>query len=131
MRTRAVKLLTRAGLIGAVGLAYALFCARTGLALPCPFHALTGLWCPGCGASRMCLALLRGDVSAAWGYNPALMSLLPVLAAVLARMGFRYVRAGEARPARGESVLIWAMALALLVFGALRNLPGFATLSPG
>ena len=123
--------MTRAGLIGMIGLAYALFCTRTGLALPCPFHVLTGLWCPGCGVSRMCLALLRGDLSAAWGYNPALMVLLPVRTAVLTKMGLRYVRAGEARPTRGESMLLWAMALGLLAFGVLRNLPGFAVLAPG
>ena len=106
----------------AIGLAYALFCGLTGLSLPCPFHALTGLWCPGCGMTRMCLSLLRGDLSAAWASNPALMVLLPVLAAVLGRMGAGYVRTGRTRPTRGESALIWAMATGLLLFGVWRNL---------
>lgn len=131
MKTRAKKLLARAGLILGIGLAYALFCSLTGLALPCPFHTLTGLWCPGCGVSRMCISLLRGEFSTAWGYNPALMALLPVLAAVLTRLGVRYVRTGETRPTRGENVLIWGMAVCLLAFGVLRNLPGFQALAPG
>jgi len=45
----------------------------------CVFHRLTGLDCPGCGAQRMAYALLHGDIDAAWGYNPFLMLLLPLL----------------------------------------------------
>lgn len=45
----------------------------------CVFHRLTGLDCPGCGAQRMAYALLHGDIDAAWGYNPFLMLLLPLI----------------------------------------------------
>lgn len=131
MKTRGKKLLTRAGLILGIGLAYALFGSLTGLALPCPFHALTGLWCPGCGVSRMCLALLRQDFAAAWGYNPGLMLLSPPLAGLLLKLGAGYVRTGRTAPTRGESALIWAMAAFLLAFGVLRNLPGLEALAPG
>ncbi|MBR5453443.1 MAG: DUF2752 domain-containing protein [Clostridia bacterium] len=41
---------------------------------PCPIYSLTGCLCPGCGATRMCFSLLRGDVAAAVGYNPFLFS---------------------------------------------------------
>jgi hypothetical protein len=37
----------------------------------CPFHALTGVPCPGCGTTRALLALVRGDVPAALAWNPA------------------------------------------------------------
>ena len=36
-------------LLLAAGLGYALWVRLTGLALPCPFRAVTGLLCPGCG----------------------------------------------------------------------------------
>ncbi|HVF42774.1 MAG TPA: DUF2752 domain-containing protein [Pyrinomonadaceae bacterium] len=36
----------------------------------CPFRALTGLPCPGCGMTRAFCALGHGDLSAAFGYNP-------------------------------------------------------------
>src|SRR3954469_4662288 len=35
----------------------------------CPFHAATGLWCPGCGMTRATYALLHGDLGAALSAN--------------------------------------------------------------
>lgn len=35
----------------------------------CPFRAVTGIPCPGCGGVRSTLALLNGDIGAAFGYN--------------------------------------------------------------
>lgn len=42
---------------------------------PCMFKRLTGVPCPTCGATRGCLALLRGHVGAAWWCNPLLFTL--------------------------------------------------------
>ena len=57
------RVLWAAGLLGA-------FCAVLALLRPpCPLLALTGLYCPACGISRMFRALLRLDVPAAWRYN--------------------------------------------------------------
>ncbi len=49
--------------------------------LICPFHWLTGLNCPLCGAQRMAVALLHGHVGEAFWLNPALMVGVPVAAA--------------------------------------------------
>ena len=40
--------------------------------LICPFHWLTGLNCPFCGAQRMVLELLHGNVAEAFWLNPGL-----------------------------------------------------------
>ena len=116
------RLLLQAGLILGIGLAYAVFAGLTGLSIPCPFHALTGLLCPGCGVTRMCLALLTLDLSAAWAANPVLLLLLPVLAVLLARQAARYVKTGRSALSRGESALVWGMAAVLLLWGIARNL---------
>ncbi|MCR5821282.1 MAG: DUF2752 domain-containing protein [Bacteroidaceae bacterium] len=45
----------------------------------CPFHLLTGYNCPFCGAQRMVLALLQGQIAEAFWLNPALMIGAPIL----------------------------------------------------
>lgn len=124
-KTRLLRLLAWAGLVLGAGLAYAHFCRLTGLAVPCLFHLVTGLQCPGCGATRMCLALLRLDFAAAWAANPGLLLLLPFLCVLLGRMGWRYVVRNKVRLTRGENALIWCMVGCLLLYGLLRNLPRF------
>ncbi|MEV0283307.1 DUF2752 domain-containing protein [Kribbella sp. NPDC050820] len=65
--------------VGGLGLAavYQLSGGRIGI--PCLLHATTGLNCPFCGATRMAAALLRGDLVAAWYFNPVVLVLGPVI----------------------------------------------------
>jgi len=49
----------------------------------CLFKRLTGVACPTCGATRGCLALLRGQVAAAWLCNPLLFTVAGLTAACL------------------------------------------------
>jgi hypothetical protein len=44
----------------------------------CAFHAITGLDCPGCGATRAMHQLLHGHIAAAFALNPLLFLLIPV-----------------------------------------------------
>lgn len=37
---------------------------------PCALHALTGLYCPGCGGTRAMRALFAGDFEASFAYHP-------------------------------------------------------------
>lgn len=129
-KKRLFKLVLWAGLILGIGLAYALFCRLTGLAVPCPLHLATGLWCPGCGVTRMSLSLLRLDLMAAWRANPGLLLLSPVLALLSLRLAARYVRTGAARLTGRENALVWCMAVLMLAYGVIRNLPALAFLAP-
>ncbi len=121
-RRRLCRLLGAGALLLAAGLAYALWVGATGLALLCPFHAVTGLQCPGCGVTRLCLSLLRGDCSGAWRANPLLMLMLPILAVLAVRLSVRYVREGSAAPTRRENALIWVLTALLAAWGIVRNL---------
>ena len=116
------RLLVGGGALLALGLGYALWVRLTGLAIPCPFYAVTGRLCPGCGVTRLCLALLRWDWTAAWDANPVLLLMLPVLTVLGVRMAVRYVREDSAAGPKWESALLWTMTALLIVWGAARNL---------
>lgn len=123
-KTRFFRLLGGVGFLLALGLGYAAAVHVLGRGLYCPFYMATGLLCPGCGVSRMCLALLRGDWVAAWRANPGLFLLLPVLAALLGLRAFRYVKTGRTGAPAWESRTWSALAVFLMVYGVARNLPG-------
>ena len=116
------RLLAVGGALLGLGLGYALWVRLTGLAIPCPFYSVTGRLCPGCGVTRLCLALLERDWAAAWDANPVLLSMLPVLAVLGVRMAVRYVREGSAAGPKWESALLWTMTALLIVWGAARNI---------
>lgn len=98
---------------------------------PCLFHALTGLYCPGCGGTRAAHALVHGDLVTALSMNPLLIALIPTVPALVAW-------SNGWRPAWLQPVMkvvaeprFW---LALLpAFTIARNLPWppFSWLAPG
>lgn len=105
------------------GCTYAVFTVATGWGIPCVFHLVTGLQCPGCGVSRMCLALLRLDFPAAWQANPAILAMLPLGVVLGVRMLLRYIRTGSSRPRRWEEWTMVAMSVVLILFSVWRNIP--------
>ena len=91
----------------------------------CPFHAVTGLWCPLCGSVRGLALLGDGQVLAALGSNLLLLVTLPVLAwgAVAIAGGRRDLRPWVV-PRRA-----WiALAAFALLYTITRNLPFGAAL---
>ena len=82
----------------------------------CPFHALTGLLCPGCGATRAIAALVHGHVVDALHLNALVVLLLPILAA--------YGIAAYWRVSwpRIPNLGIFALLIVTLAFAVVRNL---------
>lgn len=122
-RQRLRRLCAAVVAVGALGLGYALWVHLTHLSVPCPFHAITGLLCPGCGVTRLCLALLRLDVAAAWQANPVLLALLPLLGGLLGYRAVVYVRRGHVPTQRWETLVWSGVAVVLLIWGIVRNIP--------
>lgn len=96
----------------------------------CPFLALTGRWCPGCGALRGTAALLRGDVVAMAGFNPMLVLAVPFLAYSWAAWALPRLGLPGPPALRVPAAGIWSLLVAVLAFWVLRNLPAFAVLAP-
>lgn len=99
--------------IGAAAILYVLDPARSGLLPGCPFHAMTGLWCPGCGSTRALHQLLHGHIATAFGFNPLAISLLPLV-------GYLAVRGERAAL---KPFWIWMLLGMVVAFGVARNIP--------
>jgi hypothetical protein len=52
--------------------------------MPCPLLETTGIPCPGCGMSRACVALLKGDIEGSLHLHAAAPFLIAAIALLLA-----------------------------------------------
>lgn len=83
----------------------------------CPFHALTGWYCPGCGSTRAVEAAFRGDVEQALHNN----ALLPLAgAAMLIGLLPQGSRLETALRQRRTTIVTLAMAL-MVLYTVARN----------
>ena len=129
-RFRPAAWLAAAG-AGAAGILWKFDPRTAGFFPPCPFHTVTGCYCPGCGSTRALHALARGDFGAAFRWNALLTVTLPFLA-VLAAGEFLLPAVGGrwslAIPARW----LWLYFYVTVAFWIARNVPvyPFALLAP-
>lgn len=99
--------------------------------LPCPFHAATGLWCPGCGMTRGLHKLLNGDALGALGSNLFLPMALAL--GTWLWLSWLWPSVGRGRlpgPSRLAPPVWIGVVVALVVYGVARNLPGLDALAP-
>jgi hypothetical protein len=120
-----------AGLIAAAAAGAALLFlfdpARHAIYPVCPWHALFGWSCPGCGTLRALHQLTHGNFASAWSFNPLAVALLPV-AFWLGLRELAWQAGGKKWPGLITRPWIgWTLAVIVILFGIVRNLPGFHT----
>jgi hypothetical protein len=102
-------------------LVYYAFVRITGLSLPCVFHEVTGLKCPGCGITHMLLHAAKFELAEAFACNQLLFFMLPFLGLLLAvKLVFlpKWLENGS----RVFEALMWGCCALLVIFGIVRNL---------
>jgi hypothetical protein len=94
---------------------------------PCPFHALTGFYCPGCGSTRGLYHLLHGDVVGACRMNVLMVLCVPFLAyayvSYAARICFPQSRWANAKRSPLKAHWIWSLLAVILLYWVMRNVP--------
>jgi len=90
----------------------------------CPFKALTGLDCPGCGSQRAVHAILHGDFREAFRYNALLLPFIPYLTI---GFGYRCVKAPDQRLLKWRRILFGEYAIKVIagiifVYFILKNI---------
>ena len=111
----------------AVSLLYFFLDARVGDIFPhCPFHTLTGLYCPGCGSQRALSSLLHADFLQAINFNILLVISLPFLiyAAIVA-----VVNAFKKQQVKQQifysPFFVKTVLVIVIAFWILRNIPKY------
>ena len=121
MIQRRNKVLRIALILLGIGALYTLLTYFTNFGIPCLFYTITGLQCPGCGISRMFLALFQLDFAAAFHYNVAVLCLLPLFILVGVRKIYLYIRYNRKKDLLSD-IGVWGMIVVLILFGVLRNI---------
>ena len=92
----------------------------------CLFHSVTGLHCAGCGGLRAAHALLHGNVTESFAYNPLLIIAAPsFLVVALAIKWLRIFPFYSAEPEIYRRIRYFTPIVVITVIGytILRNLP--------
>ena len=107
--------------IGAIAL-YFVFIEVTGLAIPCAFHALTGLLCPGCGGTRMFKALLKGDILKAFYYNKFVFLSLPIFLVLFIDLVYSNFKNTKPLINKIPRWIYYIYIVLIVAFGIIRNI---------
>ncbi|MGZ4637080.1 MAG: DUF2752 domain-containing protein [Oryzihumus sp.] len=120
--------------VGAAGVAATAYLAAVDPNQPghyptCPFLAVTGWYCPGCGSLRALHDLAHLDLAGALARNPFAVLVVPYLLMSWVLWVERTVTGRVPRlVAPGWS--IWVLLAGIVAFWVLRNVPGWTALSP-
>ncbi|HUH08732.1 MAG TPA: DUF2752 domain-containing protein [Egibacteraceae bacterium] len=98
----------------------------------CPFLALTGKWCPGCGSLRGVRALLYGDPVAAVSLNPLMVLAIPYVLYTYLAWASERVGGPVLRRICLPATAIWRLLALVGAFWVARNIPAapFSWLAP-
>lgn len=108
------------GIAVAVGILYYITFSVIGVFPPCLFNKISGLLCPGCGLTRMCLYMIKLDFKSAYEANRCVFVFMWIWAAY----GIT-VFIGKPKILRNKRIIntiVYVTVIAFLIWGILRNI---------
>jgi hypothetical protein len=87
----------------------------------CPFRALTGLNCPGCGTTRCLHQLVHGEIGNAFKLNPLFMVFLPFALWLLLRYTWSAITGKPGKTIELKPQYVWPVLGLILGFWVFRN----------
>lgn len=103
-------------LVASIGLIYFFIVSLTGFGIPCIFHLITGLQCPGCGITTMIVDIFSFDFKGAFIANQFIFITWPFIA-----FEIFYLSYNKGKNKINNIVLVIYLAC-LISFGLIRNL---------
>ena len=121
IKARLREIIKKYAILLGIGLAYLIFVLIAGFGIPCIFHLITGLQCPGCGISRMFVSLAKLDFVSAFKYNSFVFITGPFLLAYVIANEIKYIVTGNNKMGKWE-IFLWVESALAIAFGVLRNI---------
>lgn len=101
---------------------------RYSFSIPCLFHEITGLYCPGCGITRLLFSLLQLDFLNAFKSNPLIFVLIVLyIGYLLLKIVLKITKNKEITI---PNYVYYILLVIVILFGVVRNIPGFEFLTP-
>lgn len=128
IRVRTIK---SYAMLTVIGITYLLWYRLTGMGIPCLFHLVTGLYCPGCGISRMFIELSKFDIYDAFRSNCFVFLLMPYGIFVWIRHLIYILRYDNFyQYKKYHRIISYVVLIMAILFGILRNISYFDFLGP-
>ena len=99
------------------------------IGIPCVFHELTGLYCPGCGITRAIFALFEFNLKKAVQYNILIFIIGPFLLYYSIKKIYNWVLDKKEKNIL-PNLLVYIMLIITILFSILRNIEWFSFLRP-
>ena len=94
--------------------------------IPCLFHQITGLYCPGCGITRCLVSIIKLDFLQAFRYNMLVFILLPIFIFIGIKKYYCWLLNKQCILFSNRFYI--TLAIITILFGILRNI--FPFLAP-
>ncbi len=124
VKKRIERVAFTAALFVCIGLFYALAVKLLGGGIPCIFHDITGLRCPGCGMTHAMTALLRLDFAAFMQANLFAPLIVAFLGLAFVSTSLHYIKTGKYRLSAGNTAIEILFLVLFVAWGIVRNFIG-------
>ncbi len=107
---------------------YLLLGKKFNIFIKCPIHEIFHVYCPGCGLTRMLLAILKLDFYQAFRYNQLLFILMPFALLLLFENIYSEYKNKKSIYKKIPNYIWYSLIVILLLYAVLRNI--FSFLAP-
>ena len=111
-----------------VFLIYYILNKKFGFSIPCIFYKITGLYCPGCGITRLLFALVNLEFYESFKYNPWIFILIVLGLFYLICKLFIFLKFKKI--IKIPNYVYITLIIISIIFGIFRNIPSFDFLGP-
>ena len=95
--------------------------------IPCIFHKITQMYCPGCGLTRMIISIFKLDIYQAFRYNPLLFIMMPF---IITYEIIYYINWIQDKNYIISKKIWYTLLIITIIYTILRNMKNFSYLAP-